>query len=321
MAVLAKELAGQNGVRITFHTTALGRRILRTVGDDPFHILLASDDPETAMAKLGGTLAKMRPDLVILDNYFWNSEQEAALKPFCERLCVVDDLADRSHSADILIDQNPNRQSEDYRGLVPEQTLLLVGAQYCLLAKPFRTLRSRAFRAPAERNALRPVFVSLGGGDPNRDIVLLVRSVLAGTNRPVCVVTGSHIDDAASLTELATKEPRIELTFDSTNVAQQMNNAAYAVASGGTMTWERAILGLPSLSLIAVDNQYEATKWLEAQGAHSVFDLRHGWSEEDFVNALQTYDRDDALRARQSIASAALIDGKGADRLATTLLK
>lgn len=322
MATLMAALRDAGEVEIICHTTALGQRILAAGGPSVAEVRLlpAPDDPAVAIAQLADTVVDLRPDVTILDNYIWDATTEARLAPACGFLCVVDDLADRHHWADLLLDQCPTQQASAYAGLVPLGCRLLVGGDYCLIAKPFRQLRAAGVPNPAERLALRPVFLSLGGGDPNRDLLRLTRLILEVTDRPLSIATGSHIADADALVALAEAEPRLRLHLDSTVVARQMNEAGYAVASGGTMTWERAALGLPSLSLVVVDNQVEATRWLAERGYQSSFDLRPGWRDRDFVAALARYDADAELRCAQSAAALTLVTGGGAARTAGAIL-
>lgn len=323
MATLSRALQEVADVQLQVHTTDLGARILTDSGllGGQDQILIAPDDMDAGVAQLTTQLPDLDADIVIVDNYVWHAGHETALKPHCKLLVVVDDLSDRQHAADMLLNPNPNVDPAVYSGVVPEQCRLLVGAEYCLIGEAFGQLRVAGIPSPADRLALRPVFLSLGGGDPHQDMLRLTRLVLEATDRPLSIATGSHIADAAGLSELAAAEPdRIELVFDSTRVAEQMNGAGFAVAAGGTMTWERATLGLPSISLIAADNQLEATYWVEERGYHTAFDLRPGWEDADFIAALRAFDTDEVRRMQHSAASQTLIDGKGAARAARAIL-
>ncbi|WP_289044303.1 UDP-2,4-diacetamido-2,4,6-trideoxy-beta-L-altropyranose hydrolase [uncultured Aliiroseovarius sp.] len=320
MITLSKVLHETARIIPRFHTTAYGKQILDHA-NLPFGVndtLIAPDEIGLAINSFRGHLARINPAVTILDNYFWHARNEETLRSHTGKLWVVDDLADRDHIADVLLDQNAHHYPEAYRGKVPAACKLLVGAPYCLIGEEFRMCRRAGALSSEERANLKPVFLSLGGGDPNRDILRLVRLFLKTIPlRPLNIATGSHIADAKELAFLAREMPdRIGLIFDSTIVATQMNHAAYAVASGGTMTWERAVLGLPAMSLMMVDNQVEATTWLAAHGIQQAFDLRPGWKDEDFVVALKAYDRDAASRIKQSECALSLIDGNGATLVA-----
>lgn len=321
MQALAQVTAGPAPAELICHTTALGQSILADLPELPLHkVLIAPDDPEAARQQLEALMPELRPEITILDNYVWQSEAEAALRPDCGFLCVVDDLTERSHDADLLLNQNANVTDSDYDGLLRPDAVLLTGAAYCLIAPAFCQLREAGIPSPEERLALRPIFLSLGGGDPGGDILRLLKVILEVTDRPVTVATGSHIASAGALRDLARATPRIALHLDSTVVASQMNISSYAVAASGTMIWERSVLGLPSLSLIAADNQLPTADWLEERGYLSLFDIRLGWSTEGFAAALAAYDADIAARAAQSAAARTLIRGDGARQVAAAVL-
>lgn len=322
MMTLALELAGRPDCTVAFQTSALGAAILGH-GTPRLTLLppLTTTAPDAVRDSLEATLHAYPADVLVLDNYFWTADAERSLHAHCRVLCIVDDLADRPHEADLLLDQNANRDPQDYRTLVSPSCALAVGRDYCLIARPFRLLRAAGLPSSEERASLDAVFLSFGGGDPHRDLLRTVRVLLEGTQDFIRIATGSHIADAAALAALAAARPeRIELALDSDRVAAQMNACGYAVSAGGTMTWERAVLGLPSLSVTIADNQAEASEWLAEQGLHDVFDMRGEWTEMDLLAAVHRLRANRARRVRQSSLIRALIDGQGVARVADRLL-
>ncbi len=103
-------------------------------------------------------------DWLIMDHYALDAEWERRLRPHVERLMVIDDLANRSHDCDLLLDQNlvPENHAR-YRNLVPSTCRLLLGPRYALLGPEYRVWR-RSLR-PREGQVGR-VLVFLGGSDP-----------------------------------------------------------------------------------------------------------------------------------------------------------
>lgn len=321
MLTLTQALARQPGLRIALHSSDLGLAIARSSGltFDSLH-----SSPETAEAAIDALVrivAARKPEILVLDNYFWQAGTEALLRPHCGRLCVVDDLADRPHDADLLLDQNANHQAGDYAGLVAATCTLAVGPRFCLISEPFRLLRQTAPVSPETRAGRNRVFVSLGGGDPQRDLPRILDVLIRGTDLAITLATGSHIPDAGLLCDMAARHPeRVEVVLDSPRVAEQMNSTGFAVSAGGTMTWERAALGLPTLCLIVADNQSDTTHWMEDRGLHRSFDLRGRWAEADLLAAVRSYAADRAARLAHARDSAALIDGTGAAQAAQAIL-
>ena len=309
MLTLADALIDQ-GARITLQTSALGGKIAQNAGLDV--TLITS---YCTLQNVQNTLRCGQFTAVILDNYHWHADTETKLRTHVPFVAVVDDLADRPHDANLLLDQNAHHTTADYDGLVPDHCLRLVGGRYCLLAAPFRTI----LNTPKTIDA--PIFVSLGGGDPKNDLVPIVETLLDATKLPLTIATGSYIADAVILKELANAHhTRIELIFDSPRVAAQMQASQFAVAAGGTMTWERAALGLPSLCLIVADNQAESAAWLADRDIHTSFDLRTGWSHTDFVCAVQKFATDSTRQKLHAEKSFALIAQDGAVQAARALL-
>lgn len=310
MLTLAAALQSESVV-LTLQSSRLGAEIAQAAHFKGT-LIVAPCTPQ-AVAQ---TLMTRHFDGVILDNYHWHRGTEEPLRAHVPFLAVVDDLANRPHDADLLLDQNAHHQAFIYDGLLPVHCTRLVGGQYCLLASAFQQDRVPALTDPAA-----PVFVSLGGGDPRRDLLALSDTLLTDTPMPLTVATGSHITDAAALRDLAAAHtPRMELIFDSPRVADQMEKSQFAVAAGGTMTWERASMGLPSLCLIVADNQIDSATWLADQGVHTTFDLRPGWSAQALSKAVQAFAADTDQQHSFHTKSMTLVARDGAVRAARALL-
>jgi len=88
-----------------------------------------------ALGRLGGV------DLLIVDHYALDSRWERGMRDIARRILVIDDLADRPHDADWLLDQTYGRRTDAYEGLVPPACRLLLGSDYALLRPEFAALR------------------------------------------------------------------------------------------------------------------------------------------------------------------------------------
>lgn len=317
MLTLTQALLEQsNTVAVTLITSELGADIAKLLCHDRFDVLIQDCTPAAVKAHLEAN----RYERVILDNYHWHDQLEAPLQELTHGLCVVDDLADRHHAVDFLLDQNAYHRPRDYHGLVPDGCTLMVGADYCMLPPQFRSTKIRNTRIRLNKPDT-PVFVSLGGGDPLQSLVKITRTLLTQTDFNLTIATGSHIPDAATLTQLATEHAdRVELIFDSTVVAEQMAKSRFAIASGGTMTWERAAIGLPSLCLILADNQVKSANWLAERNVHTTFDIRGDWHPDALAAAALALSRNEAALKQYTEASLELGLADGVVRVAQTLL-
>lgn len=321
MITLAEALLSAAAEDVSFLTNEFGaamlaRSALATLGVE---VRVAGETPEAQVEAL--CAAPLRPaDAIVLDNYHWEARHEARLRPATRRIVVFDDLADRPHDADLLIDQNAHRDAGAYRGLAPAGCRVLAGPDFVLLPKAFRDMRARGeiWRPAPDR----PVFLSLGGGDPGGDLPAIAETLLARTGLRFAIATGSHIEGRAALVELARATPdRLTVAFDSDRVAADLAACRFAVTAGGTMTWERAVLGTPSLSLVVADNQTEAARHLSERGVIASFDLRGRWSREGLADAVLAFAADETALARMSRRSLALVSGGGVALVAAELLR
>ena len=77
-------------------------------------------------------------DRLIVDSYALDEQWEQVLWPYCNEIMVIDDLANRRHDCDILLDQNFYLNKDvRYAGLVPEHCKMLLGPEHALLREEF----------------------------------------------------------------------------------------------------------------------------------------------------------------------------------------
>ena len=115
-------------------------------------------------AACAAILAGVKPDWLIVDHYALDARWELALKSHYRKLMVIDDLADRPHLCDLLLDQTFGRDAEDYHELVPAISRLLCGSRYALLRPEFAALRDYSLQRRANPQ-LRQLLITMGGVD------------------------------------------------------------------------------------------------------------------------------------------------------------
>lgn len=254
---------------------------------------------------------------VVVDNYRWDAALEGRLRAPGRLQLVVDDLADRPHAADVVLDTSFGRTPADYADLAPGAALLL-GPEYALVRPEFGLARERGRREP--RAPVRRVLVSLGLTDVD-GITGRVVEALEPVRGSVTldVVVGARAPSLERLRELAALDASIRLHVDATDMAELMSAADLAVGAGGSATWERATLGLPTLTLLLAPNQETFARRLTDAGAALTVDAREPGFEEALRAAWTRLMQDGELRADLSARSAALCDGAGAARVAAKL--
>lgn len=270
----------------------------------------AAGDEVTALQKRWANGA----DWLIVDHYGHDAAFEGACRPWAERIMVIDDLADRRHDCDVLLDQTLGRDAEDYGSLVPGDCRMLVGPRFALLRPRFREARAKVLARRADVSAVRRLLVSMGSSDPRN----LTSRVLRGIAEADVAV---EVDVAAGATserlrELAESLPLpITVHADTADMAALMARADIAIGAAGGTSWERCCLGLPSLLIVTADNQRMIAERLEIAGAADVL----GWHDDvdavDIAGALRRLCGDARRRRQMSVRAAEVCDGLGAARV------
>ncbi|AMK26079.1 MULTISPECIES: UDP-2,4-diacetamido-2,4,6-trideoxy-beta-L-altropyranose hydrolase [Sphingobium] len=257
------------------------------------------------------------PDWLVVDHYALDRRWEAAVRPPNARLLVIDDLADREHDADILLDQNAGRKESDYAGLLPDICQLFVGPRFALLRPEFAEKRREAL---ARRNMPVPrrILITLGGIDKNnatRRVLEALQSAGLPFDYEITVVMGASAPWVAEVRAAASQLPwPTRVIVNATNMAQIMAESDLAIGAAGSTSWERCALGLPTLQLVLAENQRDAARALAATGAAMTIDVGMNLSA-SLAHCLKLFDEDMSLLPRMAHSAAQICDGSGVDSL------
>lgn len=193
--------------------------------------------------------------ILILDHYGIDITLESSLRPSVDRILVIDDLEDRQHDCDILLNQNFSLKPERYRGLVPDHCQLLLGPEYALLRKEFRQMRELIRASGRPRFDVRKVLVFFGGSDfENFTGRALQQLAETGEFEPEVVVGKNHpciLDIQNQMQHFA--GGRLHVQTD--RMAEIMARCSWYLGAGGSVTWERMALGLTGIVIPVAKNQ------------------------------------------------------------------
>ena len=314
---LARALLDRGAVCAMAATPATGRVLDAFAGEGLERLDVADLPPEALVEAVRAASEAWSANLAVVDHYRLEARHEQRLGA---PVAVIDDLADRPHDCRLLVDPGFGRGAEDYTVLAPCGAAILTGPRYALLTPTYAEVRAalaiRRLAAPPGR-----LLVSLGlmdlAGVTGRVMGLL--APLLG-DIEVDVVVGSQAPSLPALAALAAGGRRVRLHVDSREMPALIGGADIGVGAGGSSTWERAVLGLPSISLILADNQAAVAQKLDQLGACIAVDGREGGLGAGLSEAFASLLADGALRQRLSETSAALCDGKGAARVAEAIL-
>ena len=310
------DMLARNGWRIGFAVNAETSRTLPVLKETSHQTieLPANDDlgEPTAMAEHW----PLGCNLLVVDHYDKDAAFERSTRPWAQQILAIDDLADRPHDCDILLDQTPGRAAEDYRPLVPAGCRLLLGSTYALLRPEFSELRRRT-AATAENDRMRRLFVSLGATDPDDATTTILDGIAeSGLDVEVDVVLGAgapHLDSVRR--KAAQLKAATRVHADTRNVAQLMTDADLAIGAAGTSSWERCCLGLPTLMVILATNQQATANALSAAGAVRPVGREGAIKAGEIAAALVELSHDAEGRRAMASAASSLSDGLGAARV------
>ena len=272
-----------------------------------------ADEPAALRAAAGGAC-----DLLVVDHYGWEARRERACREWTKMIAAIDDLADRDHDCDLLCDSNLTWQPKDYSARIPAGAKLLLGPRYALLRDGFAKARHRLNRSAG--GAGQRLFVNIGATDSTGLLPIIVDGIArAGFDGAVDIVIAAQAPGRVALTQKLAAAPFPgRLHVDAGTVPTLMAQADLAIGAAGATAWERCCLGLPSLVVIAADNQRHVAAGLMAAGAVQL--LEPGFTAGSLAAALAPLLRACDARAAMAARAGRLCDGLGCGRMAEALL-
>jgi len=290
------------------------------VSSDPLHASWLGESWEIDAGQTFRALDGAPADWLIVDHYALDARWEGRLKPACDKLMVIDDLADREHDCDVLLDQNLGREAGDYVSLVPQACSLLLGPNYALLRPEFAALREYSL-SRRESPQIRQLLISMGGVDKD-DVTSRVLQALKDCNLPddcrICVVMGGSAPGLQRVRDLALDMPwPTQVLVDVKDMAGLMAESDLAIGAAGSTSWERCCLGLPSILIVLAENQRRIGEQLESCGAAMMVHV--DTLIEELCKAVEgLFSQQERLMALTSKASV-VADGLGGQRVVARL--
>ena len=249
-------------------------------------------------------------DLLIVDSYALDEKWHKQLRPYVEQNIVVDDLANKQFDCDMLLNQNLGRQKEDYQDKVSDDCELLLGCDYALLRPEFSELRTQALKKRKRTKEIENILISMGGSDKNNITYDVLQQIDDDFN--ITVVLGGASMHQEMIKDYA-KGKNIMVIIDAKNMSELMLNADLAIGAGGSSSWERCCLGLPTLQFIIAENQREVAKKIEQ--------LRAAITVRNLQDDLKELASDLNLWQLLSEGSRKICDGLGVKRVVKALNK
>lgn len=318
---LAGALRAQ-GANVRFICRRLPTGLHSRIAEAGFDLALLAGEAKIDEAKdaaaVQAVLADLVVDWLVVDHYELGIAWEQSLRGVAGRLMVIDDLA-RTHDCDLLLDQNYYLKSDDrYDGLTPPAATRLTGPGFAMLRPEFA---ERAARLRPRDGAVRRLNLFMGGVDQGNAVSAaldaLERVDLGGAE--VDVVIGSAHPYRTEIEARCNSVAGYTCHVDTPHMAALLAEADFAIGAGGTATWERCALGVPTLALCLADNQREVLSNASRAGLLYAPDI-DARDTEALAACLKAVLCSDGLRNHLSTASMALVDGRGVYRVASAII-
>jgi UDP-2,4-diacetamido-2,4,6-trideoxy-beta-L-altropyranose hydrolase len=261
-------------------------------------------------------------DCLVVDHYAIDIRWEQRVRASCKKLVVIDDLKNRAHDCDVLIDQNLGRATSDYSELIPAHCQVLAGTKYAILRPQFYQHRGDSLSRRSVFKFKR-LLITMGGAD-SANVTCRVLSCLDFLSLPcdveITVVLGQAapwVDEVRLVASKIRWNTTVEV--DVSDMAALISSCDAAIGAAGSSSWERCCLGIPTLMVVVAENQSEAAKVLsELDAVVSVEDL--SLLEEKLRLFISLCNSTDAMQ-RMSTRSAALVDGQGCARVVDVIMQ
>lgn len=303
------ELIKKNGFELFLLSTEIGADLQIDSGLAHSSWLHCSMDMD---AKQTRQVLPEKVDCLVVDHYALDARWESQMRSVCQKIVVIDDLADRKHDCDILLDQNLGTTETDYSELVPDYCIKLIGPKFALLRPEFAEWREYSLQR-RKYPELKHILISMGGVDKNNMTGKILHQLslsLLPDESTITVVMGATAPWLENIKSLAIKMPIFtKVLVNVENMAELIANCDFVIGAAGATAWERCCLGAPSIILVLAANQKRIAQALV--DANLVFFL-----DEQKINDFKLTNYLNYSSIKNMIAlSSSLVDGLGVSRV------
>ena len=315
---LADRVAAQGGC-VTFLVTD-AHPVITSALADRAHEVLVLELPKDATPEVDALTSNRALDAdcdwLVVDHYGLDYRWEAALRVRTRKLLVIDDLADRRHDCDVLVDPGYGREASDYAALVPSHAEMLLGTRYALLRHPFAARHDAA----AIRYERRHVHVFFGSGDAAMRWLAQYCGWLLGAFANIHVRAVGRGNRRAIQALVQQYPARFDWQEQVEDMAAHMAACDVAIGAPGSATWERACVGLASAIVATAENQLPILHVLDSARFCRFLGCAWDLDSTHFTAGVAAFLDDDDALAEMRAHGAAAVDGCGVDRIVRNLV-
>lgn len=314
---LADAISEQGG-HCTFLLHQMDEHVQRVFGDSAHKVRtlkMAPDHSWQSDAEHTRRAIDEKVDWLVCDHYGLDNRWECALRDLCHGILVIDDLADRPHACNVLVDPGFSRTAHDYERWLDHPCKLLLGTQYAILRTTYADLHDTAPVWPKASH----IHLFFGGGDHAAWLPIYAEVLL--TEHPWLKIHAVGQSDPSTMTHLVEQfKQRLQWSPYLDDMARSYAQCDLAIGAPGTATWERACVGLPSALIATHPNQVAILKALDDKGFCYYVGEAKKTDPKDFIQCFSEFIGDvEGLRKMRALG-VGTVDGRGSQRILDTLL-
>ncbi|MDR9392442.1 MAG: UDP-2,4-diacetamido-2,4,6-trideoxy-beta-L-altropyranose hydrolase [Trueperaceae bacterium] len=259
-------------------------------------------------------------DWLIVDHYGVDARWHRAMRSVAERILVVDDLADRPLDADVVVNQNLGFDEADYADLVPSTSRFLVGPRYALLDRAYAAARRDARPKTAAPNEAINLLVSLGGSDPKNLTGQLLQAIerLFYPFDTIDVVISRQHPERSAFFDRWSRHEHLRVHVQPPSLVRLLAAADLAVGAGGSSTWERLCMAVPTVMVVSAENQRAIARTMAARNLAIVVEDPLEMAD-DLRAQLAALAFDAHRRQAMATSGVSMVDGYGTRRVADVM--
>lgn len=249
-------------------------------------------------------------DWLIVDHYQLDRAWQYQMRRFTARIAVIDDLDDRHHDCELLLDQNLGESSTDSSHVACR---VFKGPRHALLRSCFREASS------AIREQVTRILVNFGSNDLSGSTLRAARALTHFPEIQIDIIAGKNNPDSPAILALVRDRPFMRVHAYVERIDELMQCADLAIGGGGVSLWERAALSVPSICVAVASNQRRSAAALGYAGGHLFLGNSDEIDESDLIDAVRVMTRHHGLRSALAEKARELVDGWGGERIAAAL--
>lgn len=294
-------------------------RVMTSIEDGDYAAWLGVDEGEDAEQTIHA-LGDKKPEWLVVDHYGLGVKWEHRVRSYVKHVFVIDDLVNRFHDCDLLLNQNYGNFSDKYCCYLPRNTKTLLGPSYAMLGPEYYI--TRKWIKPRD-GRIKRVLIFFGGSDLNN----ITRCALQALNAPIFehlelnVVLGKNNPYMDEIESVIVQRPNARIYHTLPHLADLMIKADLMLSGGGTTIWESCCMGLPNIVVALAENQKSSCDALHASGYINYLGAEDGVDEEDFIVSIEGLLAGPDKVMAQSRKMYKLVSGDGAKKVAEQLLK